>query len=135
MPVSLANAVSSDNSLDNIVLMAECLFLMGLVFALAAVPIVLANRRRAAGVTVAGNMMAVVVLWGLLTCGTALYSLMMQYQWTKNYNAQLMTGYFDPLDPATTSGAPKQPWIVWGGLAAGYVGLLAWSVWPLHPRQ
>jgi hypothetical protein len=134
MSICLANAVSSDDSLGNIVLMAECLFLMGLTLAFAAVPIVLANRRRVAGQTSNGNILAAVVLWALLICGVAIYCLMMQHQWSKTYNARIMSGYFDALDPSTTADAPKQPWLIWGGLAAAYVGLLAWSTWPISRR-
>jgi hypothetical protein len=125
MPIGLANAAQPDNSIDTIVFLAECVLLMGVTFGLAIVPVVLANRRNPRS---ASNIKALVVLWGMLACGTAIYCLMNQYQWSKTYTQRIMSGYYDASDPATTSDAPKQPWIMWGGLAVGYAALVIWSV-------
>jgi hypothetical protein len=125
MSYFLANADATDNSLANIVLAAECLVLMGVVFALAAVPVLLAKRRGPRGGL--GDILAVAVVWGLLTAGTAMYTLVMHVQWSRTYTARLLSGDYDPTAPDIISDQPKQPWLLWGAEAAGYIGLLAWS--------
>lgn len=130
MPRFLANAAPAADSNALILFAFFCFLLMGAVLILALLPVMLAKRahpRRAISVR------GIVVLWSLLSWGTAVYALWQHDQWSQTYNQRLMSGYYDAADPYTTADAPRQPWIFWGISAAGYAALIIWSAWPAAP--
>jgi hypothetical protein len=65
------------------------------------------------------------VVWGLVAAGSLAYATTQQINWGQERTKRIMSGYYDPND---NSDAPKLPWPLWGGLAFGYGGLVAWGL-------
>jgi hypothetical protein len=117
----IANApipVSSDSNVQ-LVLISAGVVLVVAIFGF--IPLRLAQSR---GHRHRDLMLAIIVLWGLALAGSISYSIMQQMDWSANYQQRLVSGYGDPSD---LSDKPKIPLVLWGGLTATYVGLLAWA--------
>ena len=111
-----------DNSGSGTVLVLWAVGAITAAAGLAFVPVGLAWARRHRG---ADAVVALAVLWGLVTAVSVVYATMNQMQWSKEKLLRINSGYYDPNDNA---GAPTPPWTLWACLGGVYVGLVAWSV-------
>jgi hypothetical protein len=111
-------APSPDSNVELVLISAGVVLVTALV---AFVPIQLArvrqHRQREA-------IVAVVLLWGLLTAGSISSFVMKQMDWSSTYLQRIETGYYDPQN---VSDKPAAPVPLWGGLAAVYTAIVLWS--------
>jgi multidrug efflux pump subunit AcrB len=118
----LAYADSTDQSATNIKLVLICAGILLVVVAVAFVPVAITwSRRHPKTEAITG----LAVVWGLITAGSLAYSTTQQINWGQERLKRIYSGYYDPNDNSDT---PKLPWLLWGGLAVGYVGLVAWGL-------
>jgi len=129
MSCLLASAERTNLSSSQWLVILTGLAVLAGVTVLTAVPIGLARRRwggRGEGVTVAA------VFWGVLSAGSVLWYCLAKLQWSEQYQALILSGYYDPRD---LSGEPAWPWPLWTLLAVLYCALIAWSLrWKRAPR-
>jgi len=116
----LSYAEGSDPTDSSLTLVVISLGIIGVVGLLVAVPATLARRRSHRN---REGIVAALVLWAVLSAGSAIYAANAQISYSKEYNKRIMSGYFDPRD---TSDAPKLPWVLWIVLGTSYGGLLIW---------
>ena len=119
MPLWLAYGEKADQSGADWVLILVGAFMFAVVAALAAIPVGLAARR--AKPSRRELVLAASILWGVITAGSALYSVSAQFKWAHERDLLIQSGYYDP---ATKKDAPSKPWGWWGVLAAAYPVLL-----------
>jgi amino acid transporter len=118
--LAYAEPTDTSGSGTNIVLL--CALFIAVVAVLGLLPIGFSRNR---GNRHADIITAVSVLWSLLTIATLIYVCLAQMKWSKEYITRIQSGYFDPRD---TTGAPHQPWPIWGIILFAYLALLAWSL-------
>jgi hypothetical protein len=121
MAFLLANAEAPDTSDSGLLLVLLSAGLILGTAVLAFVPVVIARlrfHRRSE------TLMAVAILWGLLTAGTLVHATIVQMQWSKEQLLRLQTGYMNPQD---TADAPAKPWGMWTVLATAYGVLIVWA--------
>jgi hypothetical protein len=121
---TIASAASGDSNATSLPIILAGLFILALIAAMAFAIILISRAKRhrhTESITVA------IVFWSLIAAGSLLYAGERQIDWSKQYNMELQTGY---LDPQNTEDAPKLPWVLWSGLGAAYIALLAWSLNP-----
>jgi hypothetical protein len=116
----LCKAEGPDPSDSNLVFVVIALTIIAAVCVFAAIPIATARRRsgRTEGIA------AVMVLWGLLSAGSAIYFVNAQMAYSKEQTMQIMQNF----DPHDQSGRPPYPWMLWSALAVIYTGATAWAV-------
>src|SRR5580704_9891844 len=114
----LAYADNTDNSQANLAMMLLCAVEVAVAGVMVFIVLVLAQNRRHRRAEAIGAM---VILWGLLSIGSLCYTTVARFKWSQEYNTRLLSGYLDPNDPSQVSDEPKIPWLLWSGLAAGYV--------------
>ena len=118
----LAYADASDQTASTMKIVLICAGILVVVAAVAFVPVAITwSRRHRQGEAITGLS----VLWGLIATGSLWYSTTQQINWGQERTKRILSGYYDPND---NSDAPKLPWILWGGLALGYGGLVAWGL-------
>jgi phosphotransferase system glucose/maltose/N-acetylglucosamine-specific IIC component len=115
----LSYAEGSDTSDSDALLVVIALAILAAVFILIAIPVAMARRRSAT----AEGVLAIMILWGLLSAGSVIYSVNASMAWQKEYTRRVMSGYFDPADQ---SDRPRSPWILWSVLGVAYMGVLIW---------
>ena len=117
------SADSSNSTLLIILISAGAVLVAGL---LALIPIRLAWSRHHKQ---ADAILAVAVLWALLTAGIVVATSMTQFKWSSERQLRIQSGYYDPLD---NSDAPKYPLRTGIALTLAYAALI---VWPLTQRR
>lgn len=125
----LAYAEGPDVSNTNTVIIVIGAGIIAAVCVLAAIPIAMVRRRRPDSVP---GIAAVMILWACLAAGSTIYFASASLTWQKEYTSQLMSGYLDPRDQ---SDRPQMPWILWGGLAVAYGGILFWAITSALPLK
>lgn len=116
----LGKAEGPDLNDSNLTLVVAAMVTVATVCLLAAIPVVFARRRmgRAEGIA------ALMVVWALLSAGSAIYTIQRQMAWSKEYTMRIMQDY----NASDMSDRPTNPWAVWGCLAIFYGGALLWSM-------
>ena len=120
--MNLASApipVSSDSNVTLVLVSA------GVVVAVGLLGTIVMQTARSRGRQNREVMMAVLVLWGLLTAASISVSVMKQMDWTANQQQRISSGYYDP---SNTSDKPKMPVTLWVGLGVAYGAMLFWAV-------
>jgi len=119
----LAYADSSDQTATNMKIVLICAGILLVVCAVAFVPVAITwSRRHRQTETITG----LTVVWGLVAAGSLMYTTTQQINWGQERLKRIYSGYYDPSD--SDKDAPKMPWLLWGGLAFGYIGLVAWGM-------
>ena len=90
-----------------------CAGVMVVVAGMVFLPVRMARRRREL-------ILVGAILWGMLMGGSVIFSYMAKLRWEKERAVQMASGYFVP----GSGGKWEWPWGVWGGLMAGYGGLV-----------
>jgi hypothetical protein len=124
----LARAESVDPTTSNLTTVLVCGFIVLLAGGIAFIPVLIAWSRRHRR---SEAIVAFALLWGLCTVLSAATTTLAWMKYEHEHEVQIESGYYDPQD---TSNAPPLPWLIWGGLGAGYAALLAWSMFPGHLR-
>src|SRR3954454_15511918 len=111
MPVCLASAQRDLSEGNWRIILIWTAVLVGACL-LAFIPIAIAGlRRHPHGHTI----LALALLWGLLTAGSVGYTINSNIRAAKEYDLRIKTGFYDPRDQTD---ATQSPWIFWGVLAA-----------------
>ena len=116
----LAKAEGPDPTDSNLVLVVIAMSIVGAVCVLAAIPVATTRRRRLGQVE---GIAAIMVIWSLLTAGSAIYFVNAQINFSKEYTMRIMQDY----DARDRTGRPNKPWLLWGFLAVAYGGAILWS--------
>jgi hypothetical protein len=117
----LANAsahFSSDSNVELILLSAAVLFVIGF---LGFIPIQLARSRKHRH---SETILAIIVLWGLLSAVSISNCILQQMNWTASVQQSIEGGYHDRQD---TSTKPTYPIALWCGLGVIYTATSAWA--------
>jgi hypothetical protein len=117
----LANAEAPDSSDSSLLLILLSAGLILGTAVLAFVPVVIVRLRSHRNPE---TLLAVAILWGLLTAGTLVHATIVQVQWSKEQVLRLQSGYLDPQD---MGGAPAKPWGTWTVLATVYGAIIIWA--------
>jgi hypothetical protein len=115
----LAYADGTDKTYSNMTFVLACIASVGVIAVLTRVAMLLARRNahpRAAEI----ELLAIV--WGILALGSAIYAIVRQWNWDKQYMQDLLSGYGDPHEAG-----PGYPWNWWGVLAVIYLLLVGWG--------
>jgi hypothetical protein len=118
----LAYAESVDSTVSNLMTILICLGIVLVVAVVAMVPVLVARSR---GHRKSDTLVAMAVLWGVLTAVSATSTALAQMKYSHEQLLLIQSGYFDPAD---VTGAPKLPWVMWACLGGGYGILLVWAI-------
>ena len=121
MILTLSYAEGPDTSDSGLEIIVIAIFIIAAVGLLAAIPSVIARRRANPH---AEGIVAILVIWAMLSAGSAVYVTNATLTWSREFTRQLMSGYRDPKDQ---SDRPQKPWTTWGVLGVVYVATAAWS--------
>ena len=99
-------------------------FVVAAAAGLVAVPAVVAGRRRHRHREL---VVGVGILWGLVTAAAVVWAVNRQWTAADERERDVLSG---DVDPRTLPPPPATDWAAWGGVAAAYAGLLAWSAAP-----
>jgi len=126
MCLFLATAEATDTSNSTLLLVLVSLGLLACVCALALIPLAISQARQNQH---KDALLPLVLIWALLSCGSAIHATVQQFQWSKDQLILLQSGYYDPSSDAA---APARPWWLWIILIAGYAALTLWSLLSPH---
>ncbi len=126
---TLAYAQPADSGNSNLIIVLIAAGAVLVVSVLAILPIRLGWSRRHKH---ADAILAMTVLWALLTAGTVVATSMTQFKWSSERLLRVQSGYYDPLD---NSDAPKWPVRTSAALIIAYAALISWSLVRPRPRQ
>ncbi|HWE02970.1 MAG TPA: hypothetical protein VG326_11235 [Tepidisphaeraceae bacterium] len=122
--LSYAEGPDPEDSSLRVVVIA--LAIIGVIGLLAAIPAAVARRRLHRH---REGIVAALLLWAVLSAGSAIFAVNAQTTYAREYNRRIMSGYFDPRD---TADAPELPWALWIALMAAYAGVMVW-IWSGAP--
>ncbi len=117
----LGKAAGPDTSNSSLVIVVVAVIIIALVCAIAGIPVMAARRRR---LKETEGVAALMVVWGLILAGSAIYAVNAQMAYSREYAMRIMQNY----DPADQSDRPAYPWMAWGILASIYCGALVLSI-------
>jgi hypothetical protein len=120
MDFLLGKAEGPDPTDSNLVLVVIAMATVAVVCILAAIPVATCRRRRLGQTE---GIAALMVVWGLLAAGSAIWFANAQISYSREYTMRIMEDY----DARDTTGRPNKPWLIWGFLAAAYGGAILWS--------
>jgi hypothetical protein len=110
--------VSSDSNVTLVLVSA------GVVLGVGLMGLILVQVARSRGRQKRDVLMAMLVIWGLLTAGSISVSVMQQMDWSATLQQRISSGYYDPNN---VSDQPKLPIPLWCGLGAAYAGMMLWA--------
>jgi hypothetical protein len=116
----LAIADSSDRSEFNMEIVLAGMAVAAGVCILGAVPITIARRRKQGSIE---GIAAVMVVWGLLTAASVIYTITAHMNYAREYDMRVMQNF----DPRDQSDRPTIPWLWWTASAVGWGGTILWA--------
>jgi hypothetical protein len=119
MALATAPAHFSSDSNVELILLSACI-VIGIGF-LGFIPIQLARRRRHRHPDI---ILAIIILWGLLSSVSVSNCIMQQMNWTASVQQSIQEGYYDKAD---TAAKPAFPIPLWCVLGACYAATTAWA--------
>jgi hypothetical protein len=118
----LAYAEPADLSASGWLLILECCGAILFVAALAIVPMAIAAHRRHQQREIVNT---IAFMWGLIAAGSAVWLTIAEFNWKKEWQLRIMTGYLDPRD---VTGAPRWPGTLWTILTIAYGALVVFTL-------
>ncbi len=113
----LAYADASDSTQANFIAVLLCAAGLAVVGGLTGFAILLGKRNRSHDL-----LITIAALWGVVSAGTIVYTVMAQLKWSQDHLLDLQSGYGNPRNVRR-----PLPWESWAALAAVYVLLLLWA--------
>jgi hypothetical protein len=120
----LAYAEPTDLSASGWLLILECCGAILGVAVLVIVPMAIAALRRHQQREIVNT---IAFWWGLVAAGSTVWPTIAEFNWKKEWQLRIMTGYLDPRD---MTGAPRWPGTLWTLLAIAYGVLLVFTLVP-----
>lgn len=121
----LANAPAGISPDSNVELVLISAGVFAGVAVLASIPLVMARRHRHREI-----IMAVLIVWGLLSAGSISYCVMQQMNWSAERERRIESGYYDPRD---VSDQPRPPILFWIVLGVVYFTTVGWALVKTEP--